>query len=56
MEYKKVAFAIPSRFSVLCASADRQILFMFGIYEFIRHRSVLGEYEHSNSLDMGPKT
>jgi hypothetical protein len=38
------------------AWADILILCIFDIYEFIRHVSVLGEYEHSNSINMGPQT
>jgi hypothetical protein len=35
------------------ACAVERILLIFGIEELIRHRSVSGEYEHSNSTNRG---
>jgi hypothetical protein len=31
------------------------ILFLFGVLQFINHRSVPGEYEQSNSKNKGPQ-
>jgi hypothetical protein len=31
-----------------------RILFIFGIQEFVHHRSVPSKYEHSNSKNRGP--
>jgi hypothetical protein len=38
----------------VCASIVERILSILRIQEFIRHRSALGEYEHSSSKNRRP--
>jgi hypothetical protein len=46
----------------MCGCAPRlpakvwMILFIFGIQEFVRHRSMPDESQHSNSKNRGPET